>query len=222
MTTKTRNRIIVSLVSVIVIAVAYLLLAYVIHQSKDAALKKERDEILSKVILDKMDVEPCNICEEPLYSTKLRLPHQLKGYFVLEQALNCSKELDKPILLNFTGHVANGSRQMEISVWSDEKVLKRLREDFILTALYVDDKIIKLEEKDQYVNAKGKKIKFLGEKNLELETTKFKTNALPFYVIIDGDCKQKGNSQEYDLNVGNFIKFLDQGKAAFDKAHPKK
>ncbi len=57
MTTKMRNRIIVSLVSVIVIAVAYLLLAYVIHQSKDVALKKERDEILSKV---KLMIKGCN------------------------------------------------------------------------------------------------------------------------------------------------------------------
>jgi hypothetical protein len=220
MTTKTRNIIIVSLLAAIVIVV-YLLLALVFHQLSDAALKKEQDEMLSNVKLEKMNVKPCNICEEPLYSTKLRLPHQLKGYFVLEQAINCSKELNKPILLNFTGHGATGSRQMEISVWSDEKVLKRLREDFILTALYVDDKTIKLEEKDQYVNAKGKKIKFLGEKNLELETTKFKTNALPFYVIIDGDRKQMGNSQDYDLNVDNFVKFLDEGKAAFEKAHPK-
>ena len=62
----------------------------------------------------------------------------------------------------------------------------------------------------------------IGERNSEIQANEFKTNSQPFYVILDGDRKQMGGSQVYDLNVENFVKFLDEGKAAFEKAHPNK
>ena len=111
---------------------------------------------------------------------------------------------------------------MENNVWSESELLKRLKNDFIVVALYVDDKVIKLQEKDQYTNDKGKKITLIGEKNSDIQAKEFKTNSQPFYVILDGDRKQMGSSKTYDLNVDNFVKFLEEGKAAFAKAHPAK
>ncbi len=163
------------------------------------------------------------LCEEPVYKTsKMKLPHGLQGYFDLEQALKCSKETNKPIFVDFTGHGCTNCRNMENNVWSESEVLKRLKEDFIIVALYVDDKVTPLLEKDQYVNKKGEKITLIGERNSEIQANEFKTNSQPFYVILDGDRKQMGGSQVYDLNVENFVKFLDEGKAAFEKAHPNK
>jgi thiol:disulfide interchange protein len=163
------------------------------------------------------------LCEDPLYtSDKVKLPHGLKGYFDLDQALRCAKEQSKPLFVDFTGHGCTNCRSMENNVWSNPEVLKRLKNDFILVALYVDDKVIKLQEKDQYVNKEGKKITLIGEKNSEIQSNEFKTNSQPYYVIMDGERKQMGNSQVYDLNVNNFVKFLDEGKAAYEKAHPKK
>jgi thiol:disulfide interchange protein DsbD len=162
------------------------------------------------------------LCEEPLYtSDKVKLPHGLKGYFDLDQALRCAKEQNKPLFVDFTGHGCTNCRSMENNVWSNSEVLKRLKNDFILVALYVDDKVIKLQEKDQYVSKDGKKITLIGEKNSDIQSNEFKTNSQPYYVILDGDRKQMGKSHVWDLNVDNFIKFLEEGKAAYAKAHPK-
>lgn len=162
------------------------------------------------------------LCEEPLYaSDKIKMPHGLKGYFDLDQALRCAKEQNKPLFVDFTGHGCTNCRSMENNVWSSPEVLKRLKEDFILVALYVDDKVIKLQEKDQYVNKDGKKITLIGEKNSDIQSNEFKTNSQPYYVILDGERKQMGKSHVYDLNVDNFVKFLEEGKAAYAKAHPK-
>jgi thiol:disulfide interchange protein DsbD len=163
------------------------------------------------------------LCEAPLYkSERMKLPHGLQGYFDLDQALKCSKDQNKPLFVDFTGHGCTNCRNMENNVWSDPEVLKRLKNDFIVVALYVDDKVIDLQEKDQYTNEKGKKITLLGEKNSDIQSKEFKTNSQPYYVILDGDRKQMGESKTYDLNVENFIKFLEDGKAEFAKAHPAK
>lgn len=163
-----------------------------------------------------------NLCEEPKYADILHLPHGLKGYFDIDQALKCSKELNKPIFVDFTGHGCTNCRQMENNVWADKKVLKRLQEDFIILAMYVDDKKIVLDEKDQYVNKNGKKITTMGEKNSEIQANEFQQNTQPYYVILDGDRKKMGHDYSYNTDIDNFVKFLDEGKAAFDKAHPKK
>ncbi len=163
-----------------------------------------------------------NLCEEAKYSDVLHLPHGLKGYFDLDQALKCSKELNKPIFVDFTGHGCTNCRQMENNVWSDPKVLKKLKEDFIILALYVDDKTLKLDEKDQYVNSKGKKITKLGEKNSEIQANEFNQNTQPYYVILDGERKKMGYDYSYDTNIESFIKFLDEGIASFKKEHPNK
>lgn len=163
-----------------------------------------------------------NITEEPRYADKLHLPHGLKGYFDIQQALNCSKELNKPIFVDFTGHGCTNCRQMENDVWSDKRVLKKLNEDFIILAMYVDDKVINLPENEHYTNSKGTKITKLGEKNAEIEANEFKQNTQPFYVILDGQRKQMGKEHTYNLDVDLFLKFLDEGKKEFEKAHPQK
>ncbi len=163
-----------------------------------------------------------NLCEEPKYADILHLPHGLKGYFDIDQALKCSKELNKPIFVDFTGHGCTNCRQMENNVWADKKVLKKLQDDFIILAMYVDDKKINLDEKDQYINKNGKKITKMGEKNSEIQANEFQQNTQPYYVILDGERKKMGYDYSYDTNIERFIKFLDEGKAAFDKAHPAK
>lgn len=177
---------------------------------------------LNKIIRENSNEANKSLCEEPKYSDKLHLPLGLTGYFDLDQAMKCSKDQNKPLFVDFTGHGCVNCREMENRVWSDKKVLKRLKEDFIVVALYVDNKVINLDEKDQYANAEGKKITLLSDKNNEIQTSQFKTNSQPYYVILDGDRKQMGESKTYDLNVENFIKFLEDGKAEFAKAHPAK
>ena len=151
------------------------------------------------------------VCETPKYHEFLHLPHGLEGYFDYDQAVKCSKEQKKPIFIDFTGHGCVNCREMEANVWSDPKVLKKLRDDYIVLALYVDDKT-KLP-KDEWVKSTydGKMKKTMGKKYADFQITKFGVNAQPFYVLMDADGNVLANPRAYNLDVDAFVKFLDEG-----------
>ncbi|MDA3892037.1 MAG: thioredoxin family protein [Salinivirgaceae bacterium] len=155
-------------------------------------------------------------CELPKYSDFLHLPHGIKGYFDYEQALACAKAQNKPIFIDFTGHGCVNCREMEARVWADAEVLKRLNNNFIVVALYVDDKT-KLDEsewvKSQY---DGKMKKSIGKKFADFQITRFKTNAQPYYCLLDSNGELLVDPKAYDLNVSNFVEFLDKGLAEFE------
>ena len=79
-------------------------------------------------------------CESPKYGDLLELPHNIQGYFDYEQALECAEKQNKPLFIDFTGHGCVNCREMEATVWSDPEVLKRLKNDYVVVALYVDEK----------------------------------------------------------------------------------
>lgn len=158
-----------------------------------------------------------NVTETPKYADRLKLPHGLQGYFDYDQALKVSKELNKPVFVDFTGHGCTNCREMENRVWSDPQVLKRLRENFVLVALYVDDKTIEMPKEEWYTNADGREIKLLGKKNTGIQINRFKANAQPFYVILDAAGNLLVPARAYDLDIDAFVKFLDSGVAAFNE-----
>ncbi len=159
--------------------------------------------------------EPKEICETPKYNSFLKLPLGLEGYFDYDQAVACSKKQNKPIFIDFTGHGCVNCREMEADVWSDPRVLKRLRNNYIILALYVDDKY-KLPQ-DEWIRSSydGKMKKTLGKKDADFEITKFGVNAQPFYVLMDNKGNVLVQPKAYDLNVDHFIKFLDSGVKNF-------
>jgi thiol:disulfide interchange protein len=161
------------------------------------------------------DVNTGNVTEDARYSNQLKLPHGLKGYFDFDQALKVSKELKKPVFVDFTGHGCTNCREMENRVWSDPQILKRLRENFVVVALYVDDKVIEMPKEEWYTNKAGREVKLLGKKNTEIQTSKFGTNSQPYYVILDGDGHLLVSPKAYDLNIESFKQFLDAGFKAY-------
>ncbi len=157
-----------------------------------------------------------NLTEQPKYASKLKLPHGLQGYFDFDQALKVSKDLKKPLFVDFTGHGCTNCREMENRVWSDPGVLKRLQENFVLVALYVDDKVIEMPQNEWYTNKSGKQVKLLGKKNSEIQTEKFNTNSQPYYVILDSNGNLLVSPKAYDLDIEAFKKFLDSGAEAYN------
>ncbi|MFZ4549462.1 MAG: thioredoxin family protein, partial [Bacteroidales bacterium] len=149
-------------------------------------------------------------------NTALKFPHGLKGYFDYHEALKASKALNKPVFVDFTGHGCTNCREMENRVWSDPEVLKRLRENFVLVALYVDDKVIEMPKAEWYTNKAGREVKLLGKKNTEIQIEKFGQNAQPYYVILDGEGNSLVEPHAYDLDIDLYIKFLDKGVEAFN------
>ena len=152
-----------------------------------------------------------NICEEPKYSDVLELPLDLSGYFDYEQALSCARAQDKPVFVDFTGHGCNNCREMENSVWSDPEVLKMLREEYVVVALYVDDKT-EMPEEDWSVSTKNGKVKkSIGSKNIDFQETRFGANAQPYYVLLDNDGDMLMIPRSYSKDKAAFLTFLKKG-----------
>lgn len=155
-------------------------------------------------------------CEEPKYGDFLHLPHGIQGYFDYDQALACAKKQNKPLFIDFTGHGCTNCREMEAVVWSDPQVLQRLKEDYVVLALYVDDKT-ELSEDQWYVSAYDNKTKkTIGKQNADFQIQRAQNNAQPNYILLGHDEKALVQSQTYDKSVDAFVKFLDAGKAAMN------
>lgn len=160
------------------------------------------------------------LCEKPFYSDKLQLPHGLKGYFNYDQALSCAKSQNKPVFVDFTGHGCVNCREMEARVWADPRVLNRLRENYVVVALYVDDKVIKLPESEWVTSTyDGKVKKTLGKKYQDFQITRFGQNTQPQYALLDTDGELLIPTKSYDLDVDAFIEFLDKGSKEFESRH---
>lgn len=157
------------------------------------------------------------ICEKPKYSDLLHLPHGLEGYFDYEEGLECAKKLDKPVFIDFTGHGCVNCREMEANVWSDPRVLKRLREDYVVIALYVDDKTRLPESEWVRSEYDGKLKKSIGKKYSDFQISRFGVNAQPYYVLLDHNGKMLTEHRAYDLDVDEFVEFLDEGLENFRK-----
>jgi thiol:disulfide interchange protein DsbD len=145
------------------------------------------------------------------YSDFLHLPHGLQGYFDYEEGLAAAKEQGKPVFIDFTGHGCVNCREMESNVWSDPQVLKRLNEEYIVIALYVDDKK-QLPKEEWYVSEyDGKQKKTIGKKNSDFQITKYNVNAQPYYCLLDNEGNDLTDPRAYDLDVQKFVEFLDRG-----------
>ena len=154
-------------------------------------------------------------CEAPKYGNMLELPYGIQGYFDYEQALACAKKQGKPLFIDFTGHGCVNCREMEAAVWSDPKVLKRLKEDYVVVALYVDEKT-ELPENEWYVSAYDDRVKkTIGGQNLDFMIQKLNANAQPYYTLIDPNSSLLSVPKGYDLSVDNFVEFLDNGLTEF-------
>jgi len=158
---------------------------------------------------------PNPACEEPLYADFLHLPHGLTGYFDYDQAIKCARELDKPLFIDFTGHGCTNCREMEAVVWSDPQVLERLRNDFVIVALYVDDKTVLPESKWYTSTHDGKVKKTIGKQNADLQITNLDNNAQPFYVLVGKDERVLAWPYAYDRSVPRFVEFLETGKRKY-------
>ena len=134
------------------------------------------------------------------YSDFLQLPHGLEGYFDYDEAVEAAQRENKPILIYVTGHMSNNSREMEAYVWSDDQVLKMLREDFVICALYVDD------------NTKLKSGESLGKLNCSLAQKMWNINSAPAYVILWPDgIRVIAGPRGYNSDIEDYIKFLNKG-----------
>ncbi|MFT6209790.1 MAG: thiol:disulfide interchange protein DsbD [Bacteroidia bacterium] len=146
-------------------------------------------------------------------------PHGLPCFHDYEEGLAYAKESSKPIMLDFTGWACVNCRKMEEQVWSDPRVLKRLREDYVLISLYVDEKtkLPKEEQIEVQIGDKTKTLRTVGNKWSYMQAERFKTNSQPYYVVLDHEENQLGEPAAYDPDIDKYVEWLDNGIEAFQK-----
>ena len=154
---------------------------------------------------------------EVKYGDLLKLPHGLQGFFDLDEAMDYAKKVNKPLFVDYTGHGCVNCREMEARVWSDPQVLDLLRNDFVVVALYSDDKK-QLPESDWITTEHGKVLKGMGKINAYRVHKLFGINAQPYYMILGADGVQLVPGRGYDLNVDRFVAFLQGGIQAYREA----
>ena len=145
------------------------------------------------------------------YGDFLELPLGLKGFFDLEEAKEYAAQVGKPIFLDFTGHGCVNCREMESKVWSHPEVKAKLENDFVICALYMDDKK-QVAAEDWVITESGKELKTLGKINSHFALKQFGINAQPYYVILDAEGNQLGDTRGYDLDVEAFLEWMDSAK----------
>lgn len=151
------------------------------------------------------------------YAGLFEAPHGLDAFYDYEEGLEYARQVGKPALIDFTGWSCVNCRKMEATVWAVPEVLKHLREDYVIISLYVDDRTA-LDESEHYISDfSGKKINTIGKKWSDLQSSTFRTNSQPYYVVMNGDGERLIPAQAYNLDPQNYIDFLKSGLEAFKK-----
>jgi thiol:disulfide interchange protein DsbD len=161
---------------------------------------------------------PKTIASTVADDSKLRdLPHELKGFYDYDDALAYSKEIGKPLFIDFTGYACANCRKMEENVWPKPEVLEKLKNNFVIASLYVDDKK-ELPKEKQYTSKYDDELKVtVGDKNMDLEITKYNNNAQPYYIIEDSNGKSIVKQPIGYTSKEEFMKFLDEGIGNYKK-----
>ncbi|WP_151086829.1 protein-disulfide reductase DsbD family protein [Hymenobacter baengnokdamensis] len=155
------------------------------------------------------------------YGNLFRAPLGLDAYFDYDEARAYAQKVNKPILIDFTGNACVNCRKMEATVWPDPRVLQRLRNDFVLVQLYVDDKTeLPANEQVESKVQGGKTIRTIGNKWSEFQASRYNANSQPFYVQLDPATERVlATPQGANYDPDNFVRFLDAGLAALRAGH---
>ncbi|MDQ6763866.1 MAG: thioredoxin family protein [Bacteroidota bacterium] len=156
-----------------------------------------------------------------IYEPDVVIKYGMVTYFDYDEALAVARKLHKPLMLDFTGINCVNCRKMEGQVWSDPAVMKRLKEDFVIVSLYVDVHNVDLQKSEQYYSkALNQNIETLGDKNVDLQVSKYNANTQPYYFFLDGNEKRLApEGYGYDPDVSKFINRLDEVTQAYKKGN---
>jgi thiol:disulfide interchange protein DsbD len=140
----------------------------------------------------------------------------IPGFFDLQEALEYSKTVNKPVFIDFTGAACVNCREMESRVFSDAKVKELLNNQFVFVSLYGDVKT-EVAEQDWVTLPNGKVLKGLGKINTAFIMEKYKANAMPYYIITDAQGKPIVEPRGYNLDKDAFVEFLENAISTYNK-----
>ena len=152
-----------------------------------------------------------------IYEQENDCPLGLNCYKDFDEGLLAAKKVDKPILLDFTGWACANCRKVEENIWSDPKIYKLLKDDFVIISLYVDDqKELPKSAQFQYKKENGqlKNIKTIGDKWSTFQTVNFQIASQPYYVVMTADLEILNRAEQY-TDKERYFSWLNEGKLRF-------
>ncbi|MEO1260446.1 MAG: protein-disulfide reductase DsbD domain-containing protein [Bacteroidota bacterium] len=141
-------------------------------------------------------------------------PQNLSCFKDFEEGMAYAKKVNKPVMIDFTGHACVNCRKMEETVWPRPEVYKILNKEYVLISLYVDEKIELPEEEQVTVELKSgktRKLRYTGHRWQILQTENFNINSQPYYVLLAPDGKMLNNPVPYTPDVQEYASFLECG-----------
>ncbi|WP_298500301.1 thioredoxin family protein [uncultured Algibacter sp.] len=147
--------------------------------------------------------------------------NNLKTFKDLKEGIAYAKQVNKPIMIDFTGYACVNCRKMEEHIWPLEKIDNYLRNEYVLISLYVDDKKdLPTNQKVEVNRVNGGKrlLKNYGHKWANFQTQFFKSNSQPYYVLLNSEGTQVLNEPVgYTPDEDDYVKFLENGLEVFNK-----
>ncbi|NJM79357.1 MAG: thioredoxin fold domain-containing protein [Flavobacterium sp.] len=142
-------------------------------------------------------------------------PLGLMAFHDYEAGMAYAKKINKPVLLDFTGHACANCRKMEENVWSNPEILKMLKNEIVLISLYGDDQR-ELSEEDVYISKiSGDEVTTIGKKWREFQIERYDINSQPYYAILNTDGKDLVKPIGYTPDIAEYKAWLEEGIANF-------
>ena len=146
-------------------------------------------------------------------------PANLDCFKDLEKGLSYAREVNKPVMIDFTGYACFNCRKMEENVWPKKEVFKNLKDEYVVISLYVDDRAELAEEDKKEVAKKSggtRRLKTKGDKWQHFQTEYFNNNSQPYYVLMSPDGKLLNKPVGYTPDEKDYNHFLQCGLEAFE------
>ena len=140
----------------------------------------------------------------------------IPGFFDLQEALDYSKTVGKPVFIDFTGAACVNCREMESRVFSDPAIKELLNNNFIFVSIYGDVKT-EVPQQEWVTLPNGKVLKSLGKINTSFIMDKYKVNAMPYYIIVDAQGNEIVEPRGYNLDKDAFVQFLKNAIEVYNK-----
>lgn len=133
-------------------------------------------------------------------------------YNDFDMGMQAARAQKKPVLIDFTGYGCVNCRKMEATVWTDPRVAKMLKDDYILISLYVDDKTA-LTQPIEVTDVTGEKktLRTVGARWSYLQSSRFGSNAQPYYAVLSHDGHQLLPARGYNEDADAYLHFLEEG-----------
>ena len=144
-------------------------------------------------------------------------PHNIMSFKDYEKGLAYAKKVNKPVMIDFTGHTCVNCRKMEMNVWAKDKILPILKNEVVLISLYVDEKLQLPDgpENISKVIRPGEKFRNIGQKWTEFQQVRYGTNAQPYYVLMDHNEENLIAPVAYTPDVDEYHAWLRKGIGNF-------